>query len=239
MDGLAERLSAFEEVKIIYTMRRQVDLVPSVWAQITKANYQPSIWSFMRTVFDERRAKGVPVDHSIVYQELRQSFAPEQIHLLDYSAFRKHPEGVLGVFLELLGASRSARELRLPSREEANISPDPLSLFAAVGLVDDASAPPPVSLVSYVSSVLDEICGPTRTLLARHEYKKLRERFRHGNQALVETVQPYQPGFSFDEGDKPEGLVYRDDLDADAWRRIASAVYHMPTKIRTAARAGF
>lgn len=228
MTGLAERLSAFEEVRVVYTLRRQVDLVPSVWAQITKMNYQPSIWSFMRTVFDERRAKGVPVDHNRVYQELLQAFAPEQIHLLDYGAFRRHPDGVLGVFLDLLGAPVAAGALQPPSPDEANISPDPLALFVAVGLVDDASRPPPVALVRYVSQVLDRICGRRRTLLARHEYAKLHERFRHGNRALVERVQPYQPGFTFDEGRQESDLFFRDDLDAAAWMKIASAIYHMP-----------
>jgi hypothetical protein len=50
-------------------------------------------------------------------------------------------------------------------------------------------------------------------VLARHEYRKLCQRFRHGNQSLVEKVQPVQPGFTFDEGSQPEGLVFRTDLD--------------------------
>ena len=227
MAELAERLSVFEEVKIVYTLRRQVDLVPSVWAQITKMNYQPSIWSFMRTVFEKRRAKGVPVDHNVVYQDLLNGFAPEQIHLLDYSAFRQHPDGVLGVFLDLLGAPVPARDLQQPTRDEANISPDPLALYVAVGLVNDASRPPPEELVRYVSGVLDNICGRSRSLLARHEYAKLRARFQHGNRSLVERVQPYQPGFSFDEGTPDENMFYRDDLDNQAWMKIASAIYHM------------
>jgi len=72
--------------------------VPSVWAQISKMNHVPSIWAFMRIVFNEHRAKGVPVDHGMVYQDLLTGFAPEQIHLLDYASFKHHPYGVLGYF---------------------------------------------------------------------------------------------------------------------------------------------
>lgn len=228
MAGLAERLSAFEAVKIVYTMRRQVDLVPSVWAQIAKVNHMPSIWAFMRTVFEERRAKGVPVDHHMVYQSLLAGFAPDQIHLLDYSAFRSHPGGALGVFLDLLDCGLRATDLQPPSEEEANISPDPLALFVAGVVTADGSRPPAPALVSEMAKALDEILGRPRTLLARHEYAKLHDRFREGNQRLVERVQPYQPGFAFAEGTAPEGLAYRDDLDAEAWMKIASAVYHMP-----------
>lgn len=228
MAGLAERLSAFEEVRIVYTMRRQVDLVPSVWAQVSKASSMPSIWAYMRTVFDERRANGVPVDHDLVYQGLLAGFAPEQIHLLDYSRFRDHPDGTLGVFLDLLGCDLQAADLQPPSEDEANISPDPLALFVAGIVNGNAGQPPAPALVAHLTGTLDEILGRPRTLLARHEYVKLRERFRHGNQALVERVQAVQPGFAFDEGIQPEDLVYRDDLDDRAWMEIASAVYRMP-----------
>jgi hypothetical protein len=61
-------------------------------------NHVPSIWAFMRIVFNEHRAKGVPVDHGMVYQDLLTGFAPEQIHLLDYASFKHHPYGVLGYF---------------------------------------------------------------------------------------------------------------------------------------------
>ncbi|UYV37198.1 hypothetical protein N4R57_19940 [Rhodobacteraceae bacterium D3-12] len=197
---LAARLSAFDEIKIVYTMRRQVELVPSVWSQITKVNYQPSIWSFMHTVIDERRAKGVPVDHNMVYEELRQSFAPEQIHLLDYSDFRHHPGGVVGVFLDLMGVDLPIERMAPPSETEANISPDALALFVAGVVCDDNSQPPDPALTRYIETQLDEIVGPTRTLLARHEYARVSHRFQHGNQSLVEKVQRYQPGFTFDEG---------------------------------------
>ena len=232
MRELAECLSAFDTVRIVYTMRRQVELIPSVWAQISKMRFVPSIWSFMRETLEQRRAKGVPVDHNSFYDRLRQGFAPEQIHLLDYGSFKAHPGGVTGVFLDLLGVPLEASALALPSRDEANVSPDPLSLFVASLVADDAARPPDPALVSYLDEVLDEVLGRPRTLLAAHEYRKIHERFRHGNQALVEKVRPVQPGFAFDDGAPPEGLVYRDALDDQAWQKIAAAVYRMPRRAR-------
>ncbi|MDT8328881.1 MAG: hypothetical protein RQ750_16120 [Roseovarius sp.] len=226
MAELAERLAVFEEVRIVYTLRRQVELIPSVWAQISKMNFVPSVWTFMRTVFDERRAKGVPIDHNAVYHELLTGFAPEQIHLLDYSRFRAHPAGVVGVFLDLLGVAVDPATLVQPPEDEANISPDPLALFIASQIVGpEIKAPPPHELVANLQGLLDTLCTGPRTLLAKHEYAKVKERFRHGNQTLVDSVQPYQPGFSFDEGTTPEGLFYRDDLNDQAWIKIAAALY--------------
>jgi hypothetical protein len=225
---LARRLAPFEEVRILYTLRPQVDLVPSIWAQVTKMRFMPSVWTYMRQAWETGQAKGVAIDHGAVYDELRQGFAPEQIRLLDYAGFRRHPAGAFGVFLDLLGlGDLPAGGLRQPSREEANVSPDPLALFVAGSVIGDNSRPPDPDLVARLSTALDRIVGKPRTLLARHEYSRIRDRFAESNRQLVDRVQPYQPGFAFTEEEPPEGLVYRDDLDAQAWMQIASAVYHM------------
>lgn len=232
MSDLARRLENFDDVKLVYTMRRQVDLVPSIWAQIAKMRFVPSVWSFMRETLEDRRAKGVPIDHNAFYERLCQAFSPSQIHLFDYSSFKSRPDGVAGAFMELLGVPIETTDLKMPTPQEANVSPDPLSLFVAGALEGDASRPPTAELVAYLQTVLDRVVGPKRTLLAKHEYKKFRERFRHGNQALVEKVQEYQPEFAFDEGSVPSDLVYRDDLDAGFWQAIASEIYRMPQGLK-------
>lgn len=222
MEDLARRLSVFEEVKVVYALRPQTELVQSLWLQLAKSGRPVAIHAYVRAAIETRRALGVRIDHGSVYTALRRGFAPEQIHLLDYNQIRRAPGGLAQAFLDLLGCGLPAAGLRQPGREEANVSPDPLAFWIA-SEVSGGQSPDP-DLVAQVAAALSGL-GRPGTLLARHEYRKLRNRYAESNAALVEQVQPVQPGFSFLQPETPEDLICRDEIPGQVWLDIARGLY--------------
>lgn len=228
MADLAKRLAAFEDIRIVYTVRRQADLIPSVWAQIARSRKVSQPASFVRTAVEARRAGGVPIDHNASYERILAGFAPAQIHLLDYADFAQTRNRVLQVFLDLAGVSVSAEELVPAPPEDSNISPDPLAIFLAQTI--SRAAPPPADLVSDITGVLRRPQQRHTTLLSRAEYAKIAGRFAPSNARLAERVQDVQPGFRILETDPPATMLYRDEVGADLWAAIAGAIYdQVPT----------
>jgi hypothetical protein len=219
---LAQRLSAFAEVKIIYAMRTQVELVQALWLQLAKTSRVIDLPACVRTAVDERRVVGVGVDHYAVYGTLRHGFAADQIHLLDYGQVRRAPGGIGQVFLDLLGSRLRAEALEQPPTEDANISPDPLGYWIATQIAGKTKPGP--QLEAITAEIIGSAERPT-TLLSREEYKRLDQRYAAGNAYLAQTVQAAQPGFSFIQPEPPENLLYRDDISPSMWIRIAAALY--------------
>lgn len=226
MAALAERLAPFESIRILYTMRRQVDLVSSLWTQIAKMRAAPTLRAYVERAYTECLGRGIPLDHNAVYDHLLTGFSPEQITLLDYSQLAAAPGGMAQVFLDLMGIDLRADSLASPPETVANISPDPLSLFAATQIT--GREPPPDALIETIRAIVHPDRRQPATLLARHEYIRVHRRFVPLNRLLVRRVQTVQPGFSFDDAEPPETMFYRDDLTAQHWMQIAAAVYNMP-----------
>jgi hypothetical protein len=222
---LARRLSPFEEVRVIYTLRQQAELVQSLWLQTAKVGRVHAIHFYVRRAFDKRLSGGVRIDHGSVYEALLRGFDPEQIILLDYARIRHADGGIGQVFLDLLGAESGLRasDLVQPALQNANISPDPLA-FQMATLINGNSVPTD-DLVGIVGQVLRKDPAVPTTLLARYEHARFTSRFLQGNIALVERVQPWQPGFAFEESKPPENLIYRDDVTQQHWIEIAAALY--------------
>lgn len=221
---LARRLSVFDEVRIIYTMRSQVEMVQALWLQLAKTSRVIDLPACARTAIDERRVVGVVIDHYAVYCNLRRGFEPEQIHLLDYHQIRRAPGGIGQVFLDLLGSRQRAESFQQPPREDANISPDPLAYWVATQIAGKAKPGP--KLEAITTDLIGSANRPT-TLLSRTEYKRIDQRYAAGNAHMAETVQPTQPGFRFAQPEPPDNLLYRDDISPSMWIRIAAALYDL------------
>jgi hypothetical protein len=223
MAALARRLAAFDEVRIVYTLRAQTEMLASLWTQVARSRRPPALRAYLERVFSRALGGGVPLDHHAVYHHLRTGFDAEQIILLDYDSLRRHPGGVAQAFLDLMGCPLEAAGLKPPPPEAQNISPDPLAMWLACQICRDA--PPPAPLVELVTSILHpQAPGPT-TLLSQREYQRVLSKFRDGNARLVEAVAPWQPDFRFDPPAPPENLLYRDQIPAHVWPDIAAALW--------------
>ena len=230
MADLARRLAPFDDMRIIYTMRRQTEMISSVWTQAAKTYKTPRFGKVIKEMFTDRRVIGVPIDHNSVYSNLRAGFAPEQITLLDYAALCAGPEGVLGAFLKLLGSTLDPTDFApLKNAALANISPDPITMYLATRIT--RNAPPPPNLIALIhQAIRPDRDGPT-SLLTRAEYKKVQGRFTDSNRELTSRVQPVQPGFTFEADTRPPPPFCRDDITDETWIDVANALYEaLPSK---------
>jgi hypothetical protein len=235
MAALAERLSSFEDVKIIYTMRAQAELIQSLWLQLAKSGQPQAIYAYLRKTLEQRRSFGIRIDHNAIYDTLLQGFAPSQIHLLDYDQIRRAPGGIGGSFLDLLGSSLTVDMLDAPPPDEANISPDPLAYWVACQIVRHGA--PPAHLVHAATDILSAQGGPT-SLLARHEYAKFSTRYAPANALLAERVQEWQPGFTFQEPGIPDDMLYREEISQTQWIDLAAAAYALDSTAAASAERG-
>lgn len=223
MAGLAARLGGFEEVRVIYVMRRQVEMVQSLWLQIAKTRPAPNLRAYVERAIREGLAGGIPIDHQKVHAHLRKGFAAEQIVLVDHARLCRAPGGIVRAFLDLMGISVDLSNLTVPTGSAANISPDPLATFVARHLT--GGPPPPADLIETVLPVLLREGINRTSLLTRREYGKLNQNFVAANRALVAGVQTVQPGFSFEEAPMPEHMIFRDDMSGQIWSEIARTIY--------------
>lgn len=216
---VAARLAAFSSVRVIYTVRRQVELVPSLWVQVAKTRRPPQIAPYIEKVLTERRGGGVPIDHCWVYERVRLGFAPEAITILNYPDFRRVAGGVVQVFLDLAGIPLRHDQLVAPAEDRANVSPSPLAVWVSAQV--QPGGPPAPRLVERVDQLLTGPLGnrPT-TLLTRKEYARIDSRGRAYNAHLAELVAAVQPGFAVAERDPPHDLLYRDEIPAPLWAAL-------------------
>ena len=231
MADLARRLAPFDEVKLVYTLRQQVELIPSIWSQVSKSRSNPpELAPYLRRVFEQGMAGGVPVDHGRFYDHMLTGFAPEQIHLLDYAQISAAPGGVLGAFLRLLGSDLNPAQFQPIAPELANISPNALALWLATRIWPGMLPEP--ERIGKIRRAL----GPKQlscSLLSQEEEAQLIAHFAPLNAALVARVQAVQPGFTMSPP-KTGAALYRDQIDDQVWARIAAGLYEPPAKPRLA-----
>jgi len=221
---LAQRLSAFDEVRVIYTMRQQAPLVQSLWLQVAKTTKVLGLHAYIRRALETGLSGGVRIDHDGIYEWLLQGFSPDQIILQDYAQMRRAPGGVGQVFLDLMGCDLRADDLVQPPQDKSNISPDPLAFLTATQIVENAV--PPADLVALVDTVLHaNLPDQPRSILLWSEYTRFYKQYAPRNAMLVERVQPWQPGFTFEDPAPSPDMLYRADLGEEVWSRIAAALY--------------
>ncbi|MFN3825306.1 MAG: hypothetical protein ACK4GW_12830 [Pseudorhodobacter sp.] len=223
MARLAERLSAFEEVRVIYTVRAQPDLLNSAWIERVKKRASVLPRKFVEQSLETRRAFGAALDHNAFYHHLLTGFDPGQIILFHYDDIRHRPGGIAQSFLDILGLPLKVSDLQQAPVSTHNVSPDALSLWFAVQIHRDG--PPPAELIERVAAILHGDRPRRSTILSQREYRKISSRFHEGNARLVETVAPWQPEFRFDPPPPPGDLLHRDQIPPHIWPDIAAALW--------------
>ncbi len=228
MADLAARVRAIGEVRVIYVMRAQAELAQSIWTQVAKTRTPPSCHSYVQKALTKRLCAGVLIDHQMFYDHLLTGFAPEEILLADYAQMRRHPGGIAQAMLDLMDVPCDASAMTLPPQDSYNVSPDPLALYVASRI--ETGRVPSAALVDMIARALAKHHeGPT-TFMAQHEYAKFWSRYAPGNAQLVERVQRVQKGFTFEEHDAPENMLYRRDLPEQFWIDLLTAFYYQGGK---------
>jgi len=223
MAELADWLSAFEDLRVIYTLRAQPDLLNSAWIERVKKRSAVLPRKFIERSLETRRAFGAALDHNAFYHHLLTGFDPSQILLFDYDDIRRRPGGIAQSFLDLLGLPLKVDDLIQPPVSACNISPDALSTWFAVQI--HREGPPPEDLIEKVAEILYRDVPRRSTILSQREYRKVSSKFREGNARLVEAVAPWQPDFRFDPPPPPEDLLHRDQIPPHVWPDIAAGLW--------------
>jgi len=223
MAELAQRLSAFEEVQVLYTVRQQPELAQSLWLQIAKSRRAPRPRKFVEDILEKRRWSGVWLDHNLLYDHLLKGFAPDQIHLLDYEALKAAPGGIVGAFLQVLDCPVPFEMLEPATSDGANVSPQALPFMIASQV--NAFEVPPEALVADVTRALNIDPSLKTNLLRRSQWRKLAQRFKPNNKRLVERIQPFQPGFTFQDVPMPSGQMFLEDISAEQWMILSREFY--------------
>lgn len=226
MRDLAQRLKAFEDVRIVYTVRHQVEYIQSIWLQLAKNNKAPRFDEFLKAALERQIASGLWVEHGKLIDHVLTGFSPEQLVILDYEAARRHPEGVVGPFLDLMNSSLRTKDLVKPNEKESNISPDPLVTWIAHSVQwPDAPRPDMVKALQGTFASIREQSGKKRTTLyTREKYKEVSDRFAEANAALDRWLPDGQAGPLLTPAAPPETLLFRDDFALSDWAALARQV---------------
>jgi hypothetical protein len=220
---LAQRLSGFEDIQVIYTLRDQAELAQSAWLQVSKTSRVLSVNHFVGEILTNHRRGGIWYDHNLTYDHLLQGFKPDQITLLDYSKLTANDGGIVGAFLDLLGCDLKAQDLTPAVQKEANVSPDALSFFVAAQLT--MPEVPPQTLIDAVAKIILPDPAPRTIMLRRRQFREIRKHFARLNEKLEQRVQPFQPGFKLDRLDFPDTAMFRENLTEQHWIQIARLLY--------------
>lgn len=237
MADLARRLSDFEDVKVVYVVRHQTDYIQSIWLQVAKNGKAGRFDPFLAHALQKYLASGVWINHHQVIENVLSGFSRDQLILLDYESIRKHPEGVMGPFLELLGSSLNVDDLAELDNREANISPDPLAIWMAHAVF----FPNPIKFGLYQK--LKDALGRIRE---DHGKKKTslytRAQYDAVIQASHEMNIPLRPWLESGQSDSPiftapsaDQLLFRDDLTEADWDpHLPEGNVRMREKLRAA-----
>lgn len=214
--ALRQALSAFDEIEVICVLREQWQFVQSIYLEVSKIQVPPRPPQFVEMVLRDDIVEGLWTDYNKLYDHLLQSFAPEEITLLDFDSCRRAEGGMIGTLLAHLGVPLQASDLELIHGGHSNTSPQPLPAWAA-NLITEPHVAPRDFVDTVVTKAFAGQFGPKARgiLWSREECRALRDYARDRNERLAAR----KPGFALSVTPQREDDIYREDLRADFWLR--------------------
>lgn len=220
---LREMVSDFDEVQVLCVLREQAAFLQSIFLEISKLPRQMGWREFYDKAMKARFASGLFLDYNQLYDHILAGFAPEEIAFLSYDTAIRTEGGVIGQVLAMTGAPLTPDDLDLG--ESANISPDPLSFWAARMVT--AGQPITPELMAVVTEAVHRQFGEDcrTTIFSTAELRAVIKHFSAANRRFVERVAEVQPEFSLPPSRLTENHVDRGQLNAGFWMRVARMVY--------------
>lgn len=204
---LARLTDGFGRRSVVCYLRNQAAYIQSVYGQVLRRRGAVDFDDFLDRCLTQKLAGGLFLDYGALFRRVRSGFAPEEIRFCSYEAACRHPEGIVGHFLGLIGASR------IPPPRPVNVSPGPVVLWAAA----KAAAPRPPTYVHFHAAerALRALVGSKArpTLLSRRQLDRLRARFEPMNREAERLAAAGSPGLRLAPIALPEPTVHREDFD--------------------------
>ena len=221
MADLRGLISAFDRVELICGLRSQGSFLQSVYQQISVERHPGPLTTFVDTALERGVVDGLALDYTALYRQFRTGFAASEIRLICYEDAVRHPGGIVGTFLDILGVPLRADQLQPFAQGRSNVSPMPLANLVA----NRVAAPNPArrDLVTLVQAHLEEGLPAKRrtTLFTRSELRRIARRFEAPNAQLSAMVQAVQPGFAI-QPMRPAELLFRGQMPDTIWPAIAA-----------------
>ena len=230
-------LAGFERVEVVCFLRDQPSYLQSIYLEVLKLRTPTPFPALLRRVLDEGLAAGVHLDYGALHDQFLAAFAPDEITFVDLATARAGPGGVLGALLARTGLAIDPGRLVPVPEDQANVSPEPLAAWMA-GVVAAPAPPSPGLIAAARDALAAEFAGTAAaeggrlasTLFTRAERRRLVAHVAPRNAAFEARVRAVQPGFALSP--PPEwpagpaaGMIWRDDLGAGAWARLARSVW--------------
>ena len=136
---LARLTHGFGRRSVVCYLRNQAAYVQSAYGEVLRRRGAVNFDRFLERCLAEKLAGGLFLDYGALFRQVRVGFAPEEICFCSYEAACRHPGGIIGHFLALIGASSI-----LPPRP-VNVAPGAVVLWAAA----EAAAPRPPTHVHF------------------------------------------------------------------------------------------
>ena len=237
MAALARRLKMFDEVRLVVTLRHQVELLPMLWQDLVRRRQPSEPADFIARAMEDHAPAGVWLDYRRLHDQMIQEFDAGSITLLDHAGTLSRPGGLFAALLDLAlpgkGGDLAASLLQTtPADSPADgdlwaIAEDhPLALLAARA-VTGRPVPDPGSL-AMLAQAFGPIPGtaPRSYLTTRAEQARLLAAFEPLNEALSASLSSDLPAFRLTPPPqiRPDAL-FRDDMTAELWAGIATALF--------------
>ena len=128
-------------------------------------------------------------------------------------------------FLDALGLRPPGVAIDPLPADRGNVSPDPLSAWAANRVSAPRIARPALVALATEAFAAEFGADARSTLFTAGEAAAIRERFEPGNRALEARYRAVDPAFSLAPVALRDGLVPRDQVSGTFWLRLARELH--------------
>ncbi|MFC3612457.1 hypothetical protein ACFORG_01680 [Lutimaribacter marinistellae] len=218
---IREVLAPFDEIEVICVLRSQWQFLQSAYVEVSRGRCPPRPGKVVEQAIETSLYEGLWVDYNRLVERLEGVFAPEEITLFSFEECRNHPGGIVGRFLEHLGLDIDQSQLETVNEGNSNVSPMSLASYAANILAEPT--PAPLWLIDKAAHGLrQEFGGVVKPcLFTRAEFATLKSHFDPLNAELALRPAAQRNGFSISPLE-PRGVnLFREDISAAYWARMA------------------
>lgn len=219
--ALRAAAEGFDQIEVLCVLRAQWQFLQSIYLERSKTINPPRPPEYVEKAIKTGMVEGLWIDYTKLYDTLAQSFAAEEITLMDFGTASSAEGGILGSVLAHLGCDLPAEDLAPVNNGRSNVSPMSLGTWAANVLADPLKAPD--WLIDMTTSVLKNQYGEDirPCLFTREEFAQLEHHFVAQNQTLYERLPAHLSDFRISGMGTGKYNLFRQRINGEFWQRCS------------------
>lgn len=219
-EKIRKLLAPFETVKVVCVLRCQWQFMQSAYMEITKMRTSPQPAQMVENALYSGTYDGLAVDYNLLLNRLEQFFNPDEITFYDYDTICRTPDGIIGGFLRHLNLPLRPDDLVADRATDRNVSVAPLARWAANELVTVAK-PELLDVANESLQSWAQAQNFKNSIFTAAEIETLNAHFKARNDIFSQRRARVQPGFEITGYDIPENTIFRDQINARYWKKVA------------------